>query len=51
MLTKPSQSEAPVLYAFGKETTFSMNLELGRMKLEWSAFIIAKFLENDLKNS
>ena len=49
MLTKPSQSEASVLYAFGAETTFGWNLKLGRLKLDWSTCIVAKFLENELK--
>ena len=49
MLTKPSQSEVPVLYAFGTETTFCLKLKFGRLKLDWSTFIVAKFLDNELK--
>ena len=49
MLTKPSQSESSVLYAIGTEATFDRNLELGRLKLDWSTFFVAKFLENEMK--
>ena len=49
MLTKPSQSVLRVLCAFGTETTFRRNLKLGSMKIDWSTFILAKFLKNDLK--
>ena len=49
MLTKPSQSVLRVLCAFGTETTFRRNWKLGSMKMEWSTFIVARILDNDLK--
>ena len=49
MLTKPSQSVALVLYAFGTETTFGRKLKLGRMNLEECTSIVANILDNDVK--
>ena len=49
MLTKLPQSESSVLYAFGTEATFRWNLKPGRLKLDWSTFIVAKFLKNEMK--
>ena len=49
MLKKPSQSVLRVLCAFGTETTFRRNLKFRSMKMDWSTFIVAKFLKNDLK--
>ena len=49
MLIIPSQSVLPVLWAFGRETTFGRNSKRGRMNLESSTIIVAKYLTNDLK--
>ena len=49
MLTKPSQSVVSVLYAFGTETTFGRIQKLERTRLEWSTFIVAKILDNDVR--
>ena len=49
ILTKPSQIEDSVLYAFGTETTFGRIQKLGRMKMEGSTSIVAKILDNDVK--
>ena len=49
MLTKRSKSVFRVLYAFGTETSSRRNWKLGSKKMEWSTFIIAKFLKNSSK--
>ena len=48
MLTNPSQSETSVVYAFGTESTFGGTLKVERVKLDWSTFIVAKILDNEL---
>ena len=49
MLTKPSQSEVSMLYAFGTETSFGRIQKFGRIRLEGSTSFVANFLDNGAK--
>ena len=49
MLTKPTQSEVPVIHAFGTNATFGQNVKMEDWNLDWSRGLLVKILEKDWK--